>query len=106
VKEQTRYRWRQQAREWDGSRRLEHIATVSLWPSRTIQSLKKKPDWISQLEEEFEPEQLSWTSQPEFRKIKKVWVYSTASLRGWKRLVLNEIVWRIEASRSRPRFAD
>jgi hypothetical protein len=37
----------------------------------------EKPGWISQLGEEFEPEQLSWTSQPEFRKTRRVSSFSS-----------------------------
>ena len=58
----------EQAREWEGARSLKTTARVSLRPSRAIQRLKEKPNWISQVGEELEAEQLSWTSQPEIRK--------------------------------------
>jgi hypothetical protein len=54
----------EQAREWEGARRLEQITKVNMRPSRAkSQSQRKKPDRVSQLGEEFEPEELSWTSQ-------------------------------------------
>jgi len=46
-------------REWEGAR-LEQIARVSVRPGRAeSQRLREKPVWISQLGEEFGPEQLS-----------------------------------------------
>jgi hypothetical protein len=36
--------------------------------SAKSQRLREKPDWISHLGEEFEPEQLSRTSRPDLRK--------------------------------------
>lgn len=40
----------------------------------------EKPDWISQCGEEFEPQELNWTSQPEFRKSWKGCAYWAVSL--------------------------
>jgi hypothetical protein len=56
-----------------------------LRPSRAKESETKseKPDWVSQLREEYEPEQLSWTKQPELRG-NKGQAYSAANLRGCK----------------------
>jgi hypothetical protein len=51
------------------TRRLEHMPKVVLGQAKQFsQRLREKRDFISQFGEEFEPEPLSGTSQPEFRK--------------------------------------
>ena len=40
----------------------------------------EEPGWITHLGEDVEPGQLSWTSQPDFRKSKKGWVYSAVHI--------------------------
>lgn len=52
--------------------------------------------WISQLEEEFEPKQVSWTSQPEFKEFRK-------SEKGWTCLAISlrndNYIWQKEKKR-------
>lgn len=43
---------------------------------------QERPVSISQFGDGFEPEELSWTSQPEFSKNYTGWAYSSMSLRG------------------------
>jgi hypothetical protein len=60
----SRHKWRKWAREWEGARRAEQIARVSLRPTRAkSQRLQEKPNWINQVGEEIEPEQLARASQ-------------------------------------------
>jgi hypothetical protein len=45
----------------------EDLTKFEAKQSNSVRSWEK-PDWISQLREDIETEQLSWTSQQEFRK--------------------------------------
>lgn len=68
--------WRQNEPEWEGARRLEQIARVSMWPSRAMQSEAEK----SQVESVSLEDEIVWrleTSRPRLRdrtKKETVWV--------------------------------
>ena len=81
-REQARHRQRQNEPENEKEPEDSNGLLKSVWGQAEQFRGWEKPDGVSQLGEEFEPEQLSWTSQPEFRKQKKGWAYSAASLRG------------------------
>jgi hypothetical protein len=72
------------ARDWEGVRRLEQIAKISMRPSRAI---KKRPRERSQIESvslERSLSQNSWVDQPARDQNRKRWAYSAVSLTGRK----------------------
>jgi hypothetical protein len=95
----------EQARQWEGARKLEHIVKVSMRLSRAIQRLRNNPDWIR-----FEPKQLSWLAwnlEETWEELERMSLFSSKSQRLKTFILgLDKVVQRLEASRSRPRLAD
>jgi hypothetical protein len=63
-----------------------------------LEAEKKQVESIS-LEMKFEPQQLSWIIQPEFRKTKKGWAYSAVSLWGKLNQVNKSYFYRMDGHR-------
>jgi hypothetical protein len=69
-REQARHRWRQNESENEKEPEDYNRLPELVWSQgeQFSQSPREKPKWICQLEEGFEPEQLSWNSQQKTRK--------------------------------------